>query len=241
VPELPDIELYLHALEPRVVGEVLARLRLKSPFLLRTVDPKPGALEGRKVTGLRRIGKRIVFAFEGDHFAVLHLMIAGRLQWKAASAAIPKRNGLAAFDFPAGSLILTEASKKKRARLHLVRGEASLEEHDPGGLEPLAIEREREHHFIAPEVEVEQLIAYLGPRLVTGAVDRVGTGATFRGAVPREVDQGAVRLDVSAHPSRRGGSRLTIIELPAARVDLEPGELDPARVRTAQQALRNLE
>jgi len=140
VPELPDIELYLHALEPRVVGEVLARLRLKSPFLLRTVDPKPGALEGRKVTGLRRIGKRIVFAFEGDHFAVLHLMIAGRLQWKAASAAIPKRNGLAAFDFPAGSLILTEASKKKRARLHLVRGEASLEEHDPGGLEPLAID-----------------------------------------------------------------------------------------------------
>jgi len=111
----------------------------------------------------------------------------------------------------------------------------------PRGLEPLAIEREREHHFIAPEVEVEQLIAYLGPRLVTGAVDRVGTGATFRGAVPREVDQGAVRLDVSAHPSRRGGSRLTIIELPAARVDLEPGELDPARVRTAQQALRNLE
>jgi hypothetical protein len=111
----------------------------------------------------------------------------------------------------------------------------------PRGLTPLGVEREREHHYIAPAVEVDALIAYLGPRLVTGAVDRVGTGATFRDAVPREVDQGAVRLDVSAHPSRRGGSRLTIIELPPARVDLEPGELDPARVQTAQQALRNLE
>ena len=111
----------------------------------------------------------------------------------------------------------------------------------PRGLEPLPIERPREHHFLAPEVPVEKLIAYLGPRLVTGAVDRIGAGATFREAVPREVQRGAVRLDVSAHPSRRGGSRLTVIELPAARVDLEPGELDPARVRTAQQALRNLE
>ncbi|NIS33485.1 MAG: hypothetical protein GWN07_23425 [Actinobacteria bacterium] len=111
----------------------------------------------------------------------------------------------------------------------------------PRGLTPLEIEREREHHYIAPDVEVDALIAYLGPRLVTGAVDRVGAGATFRDAVPREVDEGAVRLDVSAHPSRRGGSRLTIVELPASHVNLEPGELDPARVRTAQQALRNLE
>ncbi len=140
MPELPDIELYLHALRARVVGEPLLRLRLRSPFLLRTVEPKPAAFEQRKVTGLRRIGKRIVFAFEGDLFAVLHLMIAGRLQWKKAGAPIPKRNGLAAFDFPEGSLLLTEASKKKRARLHLVRGEEALAEHDPGGLEPLAID-----------------------------------------------------------------------------------------------------
>lgn len=111
----------------------------------------------------------------------------------------------------------------------------------PRGLTPLEIERPREHHFVAPEVEVDALIGYLGPRLVTGAVDRIGGGATFREAVPREVDRGAVRLDVSAHPSPRGGSRLTIVELPPARVNLEPGELDPARVRTAEQALRNLE
>lgn len=140
MPELPDIELYLHALEPRVLGQPLLGIRLRSPFLLRTVDPKPAAFEQREVTGLRRIGKRIVFAFEGDLFAVLHLMIAGRLQWKKAGAPVPKRNGLAAFDFPEGSLVLTEASKKKRARLHLVAGEAALEEHDPGGLEPLAID-----------------------------------------------------------------------------------------------------
>jgi len=111
----------------------------------------------------------------------------------------------------------------------------------PRGLSPLPIERPREHHYVAPEVEVDDLIAYLGPRLVTGAVDRVGGGAAFRDAVPREVTGGAVHLDVSAHPSPRGGSRLTIVELPPARVDLEPGELDPARVRTAEQALRNLE
>ncbi len=140
VPELPDIELYLHALEPRVVDHVLAGIRLGSPFLLRTVDPPAGAFEGKRVTGLRRIGKRIVFAFEDDLFAVVHLMIAGRFQWKDPGAAIPKRNGLCAFDFQNGTLILTEASKKKRARLHLLRGEKALDELDPGGLEPLAID-----------------------------------------------------------------------------------------------------
>ena len=140
MPELPDIELYLHALRPRVVGEPLQRVRLASPFLLRTVEPRPTELEGRPVQDLRRIGKRIVFVFEDELFAVLHLMIAGRLRWEKPGAAIPKRNGLAAFDFPEGTLILTEASKKKRARLHLVRGEEGLAEHDPGGLEPLAID-----------------------------------------------------------------------------------------------------
>lgn len=111
----------------------------------------------------------------------------------------------------------------------------------PRGLEALEIDRPREHHYVAPEVEVDALIGYLGPRLVTGAVDRVGGGAAFRDAVPRDVQGTAVHLDVTAHPSPRGGSRLTIVELPPARVDLAPGELDTARVRTAEQALRNLE
>jgi len=111
----------------------------------------------------------------------------------------------------------------------------------PRGFSPLEIERPREHHYVASEVEVDALIGYLGPRLVTGAVDRVGGGATFREAVPRDVAGGAVHLDVSANPSPRGGSRLTIIELPPPRVGSTPGQLDPARVRTAEQALRNLE
>lgn len=111
----------------------------------------------------------------------------------------------------------------------------------PRGLDALELDRPREHHYLAPDVDVDDLVAYLGPRLVTGAVDRVGGGATFREAVPREVRSGAVRLDVSAHPSPRGGSRLTIVELPPERRDLAPGQLDPARVRTAEQALRNLE
>ncbi len=137
MPELPDIVCYLRALEPRVVGEPLARIRLRSPFLVRSVEPPLAAAEGRRVAGLRRLGKRIVFALEGELFLVLHLMIAGRLRWKKPGARPPGRIGLAAFDFPGGTLLLTEASKKKRASLHLVAGEAALAAHDPGGLEVL--------------------------------------------------------------------------------------------------------
>ena len=137
MPELPDIEVYLRALEPRVVGEPLESIRLASPFLLRSVTPPLAEAEGRAVSGLRRLGKRVVFELEGDLFLVLHLMIAGRLRWRKRGARPPGRMGLAAFDFPAGTLILTEASKKKRASLHLVAGEEALAEHDPRGLEVL--------------------------------------------------------------------------------------------------------
>ena len=137
MPELPDIAAYLVALEPRVVGDPLERLRIASPFVLRSVSPPPVSLEGRRVTGVRRLGKRIVVAFEGDRFAVIHLMIAGRLHWKEKGAKLPGKLGLAAFDFPKGTLTLTEAGSKKRASLHLVEGESALAAHDPGGLEPL--------------------------------------------------------------------------------------------------------
>jgi formamidopyrimidine-DNA glycosylase len=136
MPELPDITVYIEALERRIAGAPLTGVRLASPFLLRTVEPPLSALTGKRVEGLRRIGKRIAFGFEGDLWLVLHLMIAGRLHWKAAGAAIPGgKRGLAAFDFPDGALILTEAGSKKRAALHVVAGEASLAAHDPGGLE----------------------------------------------------------------------------------------------------------
>ena len=138
MPELPDIALYLDALRPRVVGQPLAGLRITSPFVLRSAAPPASELVGRVVTGVRRLGKRIVFALDGAYFVVLHLMIAGRLHWKPAGAPIPRRAGLAAFDFPNGTLLLTEAGTKHRASLHLVRGERALAAHDPGGLDVLA-------------------------------------------------------------------------------------------------------
>ena len=141
MPELPDIELYLHALRPRVVDKPLEKFRLVSPFLVRSFDPPISRVDGRRVTGVRRLGKRIVFALEPDLFLVLHLMIAGRLRWRNRGAKIPGRRGLAAFDFPDGTLLLTEAGTKRRASLHLVRGEKSLAGHDPGGLEVLGSDR----------------------------------------------------------------------------------------------------
>jgi formamidopyrimidine-DNA glycosylase len=137
MPELPDIVLYIEALERRVAGRRLEKVRVASPFLLRTVDPPLETCEGRNVLGFRRIGKRIVFALEGGLFLVLHLMIAGRLHWKESGAKVHGKIGLAAFDFESGTLSLTEAGTKKRASLHVVRGEESLRALDPGGLEPL--------------------------------------------------------------------------------------------------------
>jgi formamidopyrimidine-DNA glycosylase len=137
LPELPDITLYLHALRPRIVGERLERLRIASPFVLRSAGPPPAALAGRGVTDVRRLGKRIVLAFEGAYFAVLHLMIAGRLHWKGPGAPLPRRAGLAGFDFASGTLTLTEAGTKHRASLYLVHGADALAAHDPGGLDVL--------------------------------------------------------------------------------------------------------
>ena len=137
MPELPDITVYLEALEPRIVGRRLERVRIAGPSLLRSVDPPISEAAGREVTGLRRLGKRIVWELEGELFLVFHLMIAGRLRWKPPGAKLARKLGLAAFDFEDGTLVLTEAGTKRRASLHLVRGEAALAEHDRGGLEVL--------------------------------------------------------------------------------------------------------
>jgi formamidopyrimidine-DNA glycosylase len=137
VPELPDIALYLEALAPRVLQRPLERLRVANPFLVRTTEPPVSAAEGRTVVALRRIGKRIVFELDGDLFLVLHLMIAGRLRWRDRGAPIPGKVGLAAFDFPAGSAILTEAGSKRQASLHVIAGASNLAALDPGGLEVL--------------------------------------------------------------------------------------------------------
>ena len=135
MPELPDITAYIDALESRIVGQRLERVRLASAFLLRTVQPPLNSVEGKIVRQLRRIGKRIAMGVEGDLWLVLHLMIAGRLHWKAAGAKLSGRQNLAAFDFPNGSLVLTEAGAKRRASLHVVLGEEGLQSMDAGGID----------------------------------------------------------------------------------------------------------
>jgi formamidopyrimidine-DNA glycosylase len=137
MPEYPDIIVYIERLQAHIEGQALERIRLASPFLLRTFDPPASSVEGKKVLGLRRLGKRIVWVLESDLFLVIHLMIAGRLHWKPRGVKVPGKVGLAAFDFPTGTLTLTEAGSKKRASLHLLRGEHALAAHNPGGLEVL--------------------------------------------------------------------------------------------------------
>jgi len=138
MPELPDIAAYISALQPRIVGQPLVRIRLASAFLLRTAQPSLASVEGRVVRELRRIGKRIVIGVDGDLWLVLHLMIAGRLHWRPKDAKLAGRNNLAAFDFPDGSLVLTEAGSKRRASLHILSGEEALRSVDPGGIDVLS-------------------------------------------------------------------------------------------------------
>ena len=135
MPELPDIAAYISALEPRIVAQPIERVRLASPFLLRTAQPPVTTVEGRVVRELRRIGKRIAIGVEGDLWLVLHLMIAGRLHWRPRGAKLAGRQSLGAFDFPGGSLVLTEAGTKHRASLHVLKGEDSLRSVDPGGID----------------------------------------------------------------------------------------------------------
>jgi len=167
MPELPDIVVYLEALQSRVVGERLERLRIASPFLLRSIEPRPEELAGRVVRRVARLGKRIVFGFDDDYFVILHLMIAGRLRWKQPGAPIPGRLGLAAFDFPAGTLLLTEAGSKHRASLYLARGAAGLAAHDPGGIDVLAADLGAFRATLTRESHTLKR-ALTDPRLVSG-------------------------------------------------------------------------
>jgi formamidopyrimidine-DNA glycosylase len=140
MPELPDIVVYIEALEARVLDEALRRLRVTAPQLLRTYDPPISAVEGQIVRGLRRVGKRIVFEFDDELFLIIHLMVSGRLAWAKPGAAVPKKVGLAALDFDEGTLLLREAATKKRAGMWIVVGEETVAEHDRGGIEPLDID-----------------------------------------------------------------------------------------------------
>lgn len=169
MPELPNLEVYLEALRPRVLGQPLEGARLAHPFLLRTVDPPVATAVGRPVTGLRRLGKRLLILFPDDLALALHLMVAGRLAWRPRGARIPRRVGLAALDFPTGTLLLTEAGTRKRAALHVVRGEAGLRALDAGGLEVLeadlaafAAALGRERHTLKRALTDPRLLAGIG-------------------------------------------------------------------------------
>jgi len=167
MPELPDITAYISALEARILGQPLEQVRIASAFLLRTAKPAVSETEGRTVRELRRIGKRIAIGVEGDLWLVLHLMIAGRLHWRAAAAKLAGRNGLAAFDFPTGSLVLTEAGSKRRASLHIVAGEAALETMNPGGIEVFSSDLETFREALTAENRTLKR-ALTDPRIVSG-------------------------------------------------------------------------
>jgi formamidopyrimidine-DNA glycosylase len=167
MPELPDISAYITALESRIVGEPIEHIRLASPFLLRTVDPPLASVEHKKVRELRRIGKRIAIGVEDHLWLVLHLMIAGRLHWRSPGAKLAGRNQLAAFDFPDGSLVLTEAGARRRASLHLLKGEDSLREIDPGGIDVFAATLEEFQTALTSENRTLKR-ALTDPRILSG-------------------------------------------------------------------------
>jgi formamidopyrimidine-DNA glycosylase len=168
LPELPDVVAYIAALEPRIVGRPLEGVRLKGgAFVLRTADPPLASVEGRTVREIRRIGKRIAVGLEGDLWLVIHLMIAGRLHWRSPGAKLTGRNDLAAFDFPDGTLLLTEAGSKRRASLHVLSGEAALESVDPGGIDVLTADLTAFRHALTIENHTLKR-ALTDPRNVSG-------------------------------------------------------------------------
>ncbi len=167
MPELPDILAYLSALEPRVMGERLEHIRIGSPFLLRTIEPAVAEVEGRTVRELRRVGKRIAIGVEGDLWAVLHLMIAGRLHWRPPNAKLGGRQNLAAFDFPDASLTLTEAGTKRRASLHILAGEEGLRSVDAGGIDVFTADTEAFYSALSSENHTLKR-ALTDPRLLSG-------------------------------------------------------------------------
>src|SRR3989441_12771141 len=200
MPELPDVTVYIEALERRILGATLERIRLLTPFVLRSVEPPVTAVSGLVVRNLRRLGKRIVIGFDGDLFVVIHLMIAGRLHWKAPGAKGAGKQGLAAFELESGTLVLTEAGTKRRAAIHLVQGEWSLGEHDAGGIDVFATDPaafraalETENHTLKR--------ALTDPRLLSGIGNAYSDEILHRARLSpvkqtRQLDEaGGMRLD----------------------------------------------
>lgn len=233
MPELPEVNLYLHALRPRILGERIERARIVSPSLLKTVDPSPAELHGRAVETLARLGKRIVFGVEGGLFAVIHLMIAGRFQWRKPGAPVPRKRGHAALDFPRGSLLITEAATRKRASLHLVRGESALGEHDPGGIEPLEATAEAFAAAIRRENRTLKR-ALTDPRILSGIGNAHSDEILFRARLsPVRLTR---RLSDDEVERLRRAARSSLTEW-SARLIEEAGDGFPAKVTAFHPAM----
>src|SRR5262245_23355500 len=226
MPELPDITVYLESLKPRVLGRTIERIRIKSPFLIRSVDPPIREAQGRRIVELRRAGKRIVFGLDGDLFLVLHLMVAGRLRWKERGAKIPGRLGLAAFDFENGTLLLTEAGTKKRASLHLVPGWDAVRALDRGGIEVFEADAKafadaltRENHTLKR--------ALTDPRLFSGI------GNSYSDEILHRARLSPMRLTQKMTPdeiTRLREATLTVLADWTERLRREVGEGFPEKV-----------
>ena len=199
MPELPDIVAYITALEHRIVGRPVERVRLASPFLLRTAEPPISSAEGRTVREVRRVGKRIAIGLEGDLWLVFHLMIAGRLHWRPAGAKLAGRNALAAIDFPNGSLVLTEAGSKRRASLHVLSGEAALQSVDPGGVDVFATDLASFRAVLTAENRTLKR-ALTDPRTLSGI------GNAYSDEILHAAKLSPIRADAPADAARVGAS-----------------------------------
>jgi formamidopyrimidine-DNA glycosylase len=233
VPEYPDLTVYLRALAPRVLGQPLEAIRVRGPALVRTADPPLREAAGQRVLALRRVGKRLVFALEGHLFLVLHLMVAGRLHWRARGVAVPGRVGLAGFDFPGGTLVLTEASPKKRAQLHLLRGEADLRTLDRGGVEPLEVTAEqfretvrRENHTLKRTLTDPRFFAAIGNAYSDEILHRARLS-------PVALSQ---KLDEAQLERLQTATREVLVEW-ADRLTAEVGEGFPQKVTAFRQGM----
>jgi formamidopyrimidine-DNA glycosylase len=226
MPELPDVVVYIERLRARIGGQALQRVRVLSPFLVRTVEPPLAEAEGKTVLEIRRLGKRIVIGLEADLFLVIHLMIAGRFHWKALGAKVPAKVGLAAFDFATGTLMLTEAGSKKRVALHLVRGEKALVAHDPGGLEVLdadeaafAAALRRENHTLKRALTDPRLFSGIGNAYSDEILHRARLSPL---TLTRRLDAGQI--------TRLFQATLDILSGWTERLRLEVGERFPEKV-----------
>jgi len=226
MPELPDIAAYITALEPRIVGQRLERVRLGSPFLLRSVQPPLGSVDGRVVEGLRRVGKRIAIGVEGDLWLVLHLMIAGRLHWKKPGAKLGGRQNLAAFDFPDGSLLLTEAGSKHRASLHLVTGEENLASFDAGGIDVFEADLESFRAALTAENHTLKR-ALTDPRLLSGI------GNAYSDEILHAAQLSPIALTQKLTPNEWGrlfGATRQTLQMWITKLRAEAGEAFPEKV-----------